>query len=112
MVRFDLSLQPAVGEKINSVMMEKWKAYLVGKPHHLYDWCSHRVRFSVVVLAVMRTPAGTRQVALPFLTSASPLEGRNVLTRGTSVVIDIHNTSLARPLQIEYPAVLRKTVCF
>lgn len=35
-----------------------------------------------------------------------------MLTRGTSVVIDIHNTSLARPSQIEYPAVLKKTERF
>lgn len=44
--------------------------------------------------------------------TASALKGRNMLTRGTSIVIDIHNTSLARPLQIEYPAVLKKTMCF
>lgn len=35
-----------------------------------------------------------------------------MFNRGTSAVIDIHNTSPARPLQIEYPAVLKKTMCF
>lgn len=48
----------------------------------------------------------------PLLRTAPPLTGRNMLTRGTSAVIDIHNTSTARPLQIEYPAVLKKTMCF
>lgn len=70
------------------------------------------VRSSVVVLVAIRTPAGSKQVRYPFCTTASALKGRNMLTRGTSVVIDIHNTSPARPLQIEYPAVLKKTVCF
>lgn len=48
----------------------------------------------------------------PSLITAAPLKGRNMFNRGTSTVIDIHNTSPARPLQIEYPAVLKKTMCF
>ena len=35
-----------------------------------------------------------------------------MLTRGTSPVIDMRHISLVRPLQIENPAGLRKTMCF
>ena len=50
--------------------------------------------------------------AFRSLTTVPPLKGRNMFNRGTSAVIDIHSTSPARPLQIEYPAVLKKTMCF
>lgn len=57
-------------------------------------------------------PQGQDSSGYQLLATVPPLRGRSVLTRGTAAVIDIHNTSLARPLQIEYPAVLKKTMCF
>lgn len=55
---------------------------------------------------------GSDSFNYPLHTTPPPFKGSTTLTRGTSAVIDIHNTSPTRPLQIEYPAVLKKTMCF